>query len=667
MKVVITGATGNVGTSTIETLVRDPQVDSIVGIARRRPGWEPAKTEWIERDILAPGLVGVFEGADAVIHLAWAIQPSRDMTQLQRVNVEGSRQVFEAVANAGVGRLVVASSVGAYSKGPKDKQVDESWPTEGTQSSFYSRHKVAVERMLDRFEHEHPDTAVVRLRPALIFKDDAATEIRRLFIGPFLPNLILRQQLLLAVPRISGLRFQVVHSHDVGEAYRLAVVKDVSGPFNLASSPPLSPESIARALGKRSFPVPTGVVRTAASLSWKLHLQPTPPGWLDMAQNVPMMSSERARAELGWEPQHGSMETLEELVSGIREGHGTRTPPLTPDSGKGRAGEVRSGVGSRTFGTSREEQMVKYLTDAHSIELQAREQMKRAPEIAGDGSLKEAFEEHLVETDDHERKVSDRLKQLGRDTSTLKDLAGSAGAWPMVAFAASQPDSTGKLVAHAYSYEHMELAAYELLRRLAERSGDEATARMAMGIAAQEKRMGERLEENFGAAVDAALAESGDDPAAAINGYLRDVHAIEGQAIMLLESASEVVEEPQLREDLAVHLEESREHSRRVKELLRERGGRPSTAKDAGLRAGGLNVSGFFAAQPDATTKIAGFAYAFEHLEIASYEMLRLLAERAGDAGVATAASEILAEERDAAAKVAASWDRPETPLGSSS
>lgn len=667
MKVVITGATGNVGTSTIEALVRDPQIESIVGIARRRPGWEPAKTEWVERDILAPGLEEIFDGADAVIHLAWAIQPSRDLTQLQRVNIEGSRQVFEAAGRAGVPRLVAASSVGAYSKGPKEEQVDESWPTEGTQSSFYSRHKVAMERMLDRFEHDHPDTAVVRLRPALIFKDDAATEIRRLFIGPFLPNVLLRQQLLLAVPRISDLRFQVVHSHDVGEAYRLAVVKEASGPFNLATSPPLSPESIARALGKRSFPVPTGVVRTAASLSWKLHLQPTPPGWLDMAQNVPMMSSERARTELGWEPQHGSMETLEELVSGIREGHGTHTPPLTPDSGKGRADEVRSGVGSRTFGTTREEQLVKYLTDAHSIELQAREQMRHAPEIAGDDALKEAFEKHLVETDDHEHKVENRLKQLGKDTSTLKDLAGAAGAWPMLAFAASQPDSTGKLVAHAYSYEHMEEAAYELLRRLAERTGDETTARMAKGIAAQEKRMGERLEENFGTAVDAALAESGDDPAAAVNGYLRDVHAIEGQAIMLLESASEVVEEPQLREDLAAHLEESRGHSERIRELLRERGGRPSTAKDAGLRAGGLNVSGFFAAQPDTTTKIAGFAYAFEHLEIASYEMLRHLAERAGDTGVVTAAEEILAEERGAAAKVAASWDRPETPLGSAS
>ena len=124
---------------------------------------------------------------------------------LERINVEGSRRVFEAVAAAGVQKLVHASSVGAYSRGPKDREVDESWPTEGTPTSFYSRHKVAVERELDRFEAAIPRRAVVRLRPALIFKDEAATEIRRLFVGPFIPNFLLRRGLLPALPRVERL------------------------------------------------------------------------------------------------------------------------------------------------------------------------------------------------------------------------------------------------------------------------------------------------------------------------------------------------------------------------------------------------------------------------------------------------------------------------------
>src|ERR1044071_3417675 len=207
MKVVITGATGNVGTSTVKALSESPEIEEIIGLARRAPFLEQPKTSWVEANVLTSDLTEIFRAADAVIHLAWAIQPSRDAVTLERINVEGSRRVFEAVAAARVPKLVHASSVGAYSRGPKDRQVDESWPTQGTSTSFYSRHKVAVERELDRFEGENPETRVVRLRPALIFKDEAATEIRRLFIGPFLPSFLLHRRLLVALPRIERLRF----------------------------------------------------------------------------------------------------------------------------------------------------------------------------------------------------------------------------------------------------------------------------------------------------------------------------------------------------------------------------------------------------------------------------------------------------------------------------
>src|ERR1700709_216256 len=211
MKVAVTGATGNVGTSTIQALSESPEIDEIVGGARREAAWTPARTSWGEANVLNADLAEIFAGADAVIHLAWAIQPSRDAVTLERINVEGSRRVFDAVAAAGVPRLVHASSVGAYSHGPKDREVDESWPTEGTPTSFYSRHKVAVERQLDRFEADSPEVRVVRLRPALIFKDEAATEIRPLFVGPLLPNSLLRRGLLPALSRIDRLRFQAVH------------------------------------------------------------------------------------------------------------------------------------------------------------------------------------------------------------------------------------------------------------------------------------------------------------------------------------------------------------------------------------------------------------------------------------------------------------------------
>src|SRR3954447_5504730 len=176
MRVVVTGATGNVGTSVIEALVADERVTEIIGIARRMPSWRPPRTQWVSLDVERDDPRPWFEGADAVIHLAWLIQPSRDAAELERVNVGGSRRVFEAAAAAGVGALVHASSIGVYSPGPKDPPVDESWPREGVRSLFYARHKAACERMLDTIEAANPDMRVVRLRPGLIFKREAGPE-----------------------------------------------------------------------------------------------------------------------------------------------------------------------------------------------------------------------------------------------------------------------------------------------------------------------------------------------------------------------------------------------------------------------------------------------------------------------------------------------------------
>ena len=348
MRVVVVGATGNVGTSVVQALADDDRIESILGLARRRPLLRMPKTEWAEIDIVSGDLVRHFRGADAVIHLAWLIQPSRDLAALRATNVDGSQRVFDAVAEAEVPALVYASSVGAYSSGPKDRAVDESWPTNGIPSSFYSRHKAEVERMLDRFEDDHEGVRVVRLRPALIFKRDAASGIRRLFAGPFVPSPLLRRELIPVVPRLARLRFQAVHSLDVGEAYHLATVRDVRGPFNVAAEPVLDPDELGRILGARPLPLPAAVLRAGAAATWALRLQPTPPGWVDMGLGVPIMDSTRAREELGWNPRHRADEALLELIEGMRESAGVETPPLSPGTGGPlRLREVRAGVGGR--------------------------------------------------------------------------------------------------------------------------------------------------------------------------------------------------------------------------------------------------------------------------------------------------------------------------------
>jgi UDP-glucose 4-epimerase len=348
LRVVVLGATGNVGTSVLRALGEEPAVGSILGVSRRVPSVAMPKVEWASADIAADDLAPLVGGADVVVHLAWLIQPSRDRAALDRVNVSGSKRVFEAAAEAGVRALVYASSVGAYSKGPKDHAVDESWPTDGIPTSVYSAHKAAVERALDDFEAKNPSMRVVRLRPALIFKGEAATEIRRLFAGPFLPNALLDRRLIPAVPDIDDLRFQAVHGDDVGEAYRLAIVKDVRGAFNLAADPVIDSARLASLFGARPVPLPPGALRAAASVSWRARLQPTSPGWLDLAFGVPIMDTRRARTELGWEPSRTSLDALEELVEGMRSGRGFPTPPLDPaTSGRFRVHEIRTGVGAR--------------------------------------------------------------------------------------------------------------------------------------------------------------------------------------------------------------------------------------------------------------------------------------------------------------------------------
>jgi UDP-glucose 4-epimerase len=350
VRVVVVGGSGNVGTSLLRALADEPGVDSILGLARRIPEAKFPKTEWRQADIARAPLRPHFQGADAVVHLAWLIQPGRDKQRLHEVNVDGSARVFMAAAAAGVGALVYASSVGAYAPGPKDRRVDESWPTTGIKSSFYSRHKAEVERLLDRFESEHPATRVVRLRPGLIFKREAASGIRRLFAGPLLPSALVQRRLIPMVPAHPRLAFQAVHSYDVGHAYRLALMREEArGAFNIAAEPVLDPTELGRVLGARPVRVPGGLLRGGAALSYRLRLQPSEPGWVDMGLGVPLMDVSRARSELGWSPQHSSSAALLDLIEGIREGAGLETPPLQPGgAGPLRAREFASGVGART-------------------------------------------------------------------------------------------------------------------------------------------------------------------------------------------------------------------------------------------------------------------------------------------------------------------------------
>lgn len=308
--------------------------------------------------------------------------------------------------------------------------------------------------------------------------------------------------------------------------------------------------------------------------------------------------------------------------------------------------------------TTLDEQLAIYLTDAHAIELQALEQVKRAKKVAGEPEIAEAFARHVRETERHQTYVADRLAALAWAPVPQKDLAGRITGVGMALFARFQPDTPGKLVAHAYSYERMEMALYDLIGRLSERAGDAETSMTARMIHAEEQAMAERLAGFFDLAAEASLRKlSPDELGEQLNKYLSDVHAIEQQATALLKRGPKLAGLDELAHAFEEHLEETERHSELIEARLAARDAGPSSLKDAALRLGALNLGMFFKLQPDTPAKLAGFAYAFEHLEVAAYELLKRVATRAQDEETVITATQILLEERAAAASVHEQFD----------
>lgn len=318
MRIVVTGATGNLGTSVLRKLRADPDVRQLVGVARRRPASTPPKTTWIAADVARADLAPVFEGAAAVIHLAWALQPARDEEARWATNITGTTRVLDAVRRAGVPTVIAVSAAAAYAPADGDAAVTEAAAIGGVPTSSFSRHKAAVEVVLDHFEAHHPHLRVVRLRPGVILKREAAGTVRSAFLGPLLPTRALRGGRLPLIPDVRGARLQAVHSFDVADAVRLALLHPgARGAYNLVAPPVLDARQVRLALGGRTVRVARAAARAALDAGYRLGAHPTEPGWLDLAVQAPEVDATRARAELGWVPAFSATAALEELLGGL--------------------------------------------------------------------------------------------------------------------------------------------------------------------------------------------------------------------------------------------------------------------------------------------------------------------------------------------------------------
>ncbi len=347
MRIVVTGASGNVGTSLVEELAAAPGVDEVVGVCRRAHDWRPERTRWVWGDVAELDLQEIVRGTDVVVHLAWLFQPTRRPEVTWRANVLGTRRLLDAVTGAGVPGLVMASSVGAYSPRADLVPVTESWPTHGVPETAYSREKAYVERMLDDVEARNPDLRVVRMRPAFTFRSRASVQQRRLFLGPLVPHALIRRGRIPVLPLPAELRLQLVHSEDVARAYAAAATGTAHGAFNLTTDEVLEPAGLAEILGARWVRTPAAVLRSGLSAAYRARTTPAAPELFDLLMQAPMMSAARAHEELAWRPEYSAAEALATFLHGIRNHAGPPTPPLDPaTSGPGRSHEFATGVGS---------------------------------------------------------------------------------------------------------------------------------------------------------------------------------------------------------------------------------------------------------------------------------------------------------------------------------
>jgi UDP-glucose 4-epimerase len=328
LTVAITGPTGEVGQAVVEALERAPEVKRVLGMARRPfdvTGSGIKKLAYRRGDVLDPAAVAdLVADADVVVHLAFLIMGGAE--ESRRVNLDGSRNVFEASVQAGVKRVVYASSVAAYGfHRDNPKPLTEDVPTRGSASHYYSAQKAGVEALLaDTLAGSA--TAAYVLRPCIVAGPAAPLLIDSLpytQLSERLPAAVLN--LLDGVPILRpvlpdpGVPFQLVHHDDLASATRAAVLgRGTPGAYNIAGSGRLTVGQLADELGWYSIPVPELALDAVAEMVGRLGFLPAQAQWISAFREPVIMSTAKARAELGWRPRHGALQTLRETITAAR-------------------------------------------------------------------------------------------------------------------------------------------------------------------------------------------------------------------------------------------------------------------------------------------------------------------------------------------------------------
>jgi nucleoside-diphosphate-sugar epimerase len=286
-------------------------------------GWK--RTDYVRGDVLDRDSVASFvAGADVVVHLAFLIVGGPE--EARRINLEGSRNVFEATVAAGAARLVYTSSVAAYGfiQG-RSQPLTEDVPARGTESFYYSAQKAELERVLDQVVAGSEVEAYV-FRPCIVAGPDSPALIKsipyvrlRRALPPPVRRAVEAVPLLKPVLPDPGVPFQLVHADDVALALRAAVLgRGEPGVYNLAAEDELTITDLADALGWHAIPLPGRALDVSAEIAPRIPFAPPQAAWLQALRTPTLMSAAKARSKLRWRPQHTGRETLRETVRAAR-------------------------------------------------------------------------------------------------------------------------------------------------------------------------------------------------------------------------------------------------------------------------------------------------------------------------------------------------------------
>jgi len=300
MKVLVTGISGYIASVLTPRLLQDGEVEEVRGIDLQPPkniDTSSPKLVFLKKDIRDPALADSFSGIDVLFHLAFVVSPNVPHKQMDSINIDGSKNVFNAAAKAGIKRILYTSSIAAYGADPTHKlPLKEDSPLKPNDDWYYSRAKGAVESFLNEFEPQYPDIKVTRFRPAIL-------------LGPNINNFF---GTLLKAPLITDLgkdaKVEWVWDEDVIQAIYLAFKKEKGGIYNVGGGDALTWKEIARAAGKRTLRAPYTLTLKGAELLGRLGiLNRGWSEWIGTALTYTLwMDSSRARQELGWEPKYDS-------------------------------------------------------------------------------------------------------------------------------------------------------------------------------------------------------------------------------------------------------------------------------------------------------------------------------------------------------------------------